>query len=134
VAARYGRDFLQAPNIVIQVKESAARRIVMDGQLSRSGVYPVGVGSTLIESIAQAGGFNEIGDPTKVFIYRTVDGRRYVAKYDVTEIRDGKRSDPRVFGGDKVVVFSSNVQVGWRNVKDALGVARNVTTGGIPIK
>jgi len=134
IAARYGKTYLNSPSVILQLKDSPARRVILDGQWARAGVYPVNNRSTLLEAIAQGGGLNEIGDPTKVFVYRAVDNKRYVANYNVTDIRNGRRKDPRIYGGDTIVAFSSGTRVAWGNLKDVMGVGRTVVSGSVPIK
>ncbi len=126
ISDRYGKSYLNSPSVILELKDSPARRVVMDGQWARPGAIPVSNRSTLQEVIAQASGLTEIGDPTKVFVFRTVDAKRYVANYNVTDIRNGKRPDPRIYGGDTVVSFSSSTRVAWGNLKDILGFGRSV--------
>lgn len=130
-AAAYGRNYLRSPSVTITLKESPSRKVVVDGEVTRSGVFPVTSRTTLMEAIAQAGGFNQVADQTKVFVYRTADGRKYVANYDVSQVREGKIVNPALYGGDVVVVFSSTTRIAWQNVKDFAGVARNVVGGAL---
>lgn len=127
LASLYGRSYLQNPSVTIQIKESAVRRVIVDGEVLRSGVFPVNSRSTLVEALAQAGGFSQVADPTKVYVFRTVDNVRMVANFNVSDIRGGRRSNPAIYGGDVIVVFSSDARVAWQNLKEALGVARSVT-------
>lgn len=124
VTAAYGR-FLQSPSVTLSLKDSPARRVTVDGQVVRPGTYPINDRSSLSEAIADAGGVNNIGDQTKIFVYRTVDGKRYVANYSLADIRANARPAPRIYGRDTVIVFSSTTRVAWQNVKDALGVAQS---------
>lgn len=123
VAAAYSR-FLQSPSVTLSLKDSPARRVTVDGQVNRPGNYPINERSTLSEAIADAGGVNNIGDQAKIFVYRAVDGKRYVANYSLADIRANARPAPRIYGRDTVIVFSSTARVAWQNVKDALGVAQ----------
>ena len=127
IAAAYGR-YLQQPSVTLLLKDSPARRVVIDGQVARPGVYAVNERSNLSQAIAEAGGLNNIADQNKVFVYRTVNGKQYVANYSVAEIRANQRPAPRIFGRDTVVVFSSSSRVAWQNVKDALGLAHSATS------
>lgn len=126
VAAKFSY-YLQAPNVVISMKESQARRATVDGQIKLPGRYPITANSTLSEIIAQAGGFNDIADQSKVYVYRRVGPKQYVANYDLAQVRAAQRRDPRIYGRDTVVVFSSSGRVAWTNVKDALGVASSAS-------
>lgn len=125
VTAAYSR-YLQSPSVTLSLKDSPARRVTVDGQVVKPGNYPINERSTLSEAIADAGGVNNIGDQAKVFVYRMVDGKRYVANYNLAEIRANARPAPRLYGRDTIIVFSSSSRVAWQNVKDALGVAQGV--------
>lgn len=122
IAAAYGR-YLQSPSVTLALKDSPARRVTVDGQVGKPGNYPVNDRSTLSEAIADAGGVNNIGDQSKIFVYRMIDGKRYVANYNLASIRANTLAAPRIYGRDTVIVFSSSARVAWQNLKDALGVA-----------
>jgi polysaccharide export outer membrane protein len=52
-------------------------------------------------------------------IFRTVDGQRMAARFDLKRIRAGLDPDPKIIGGDVVVVgFSSSKSV-YRDVLTA---------------
>lgn len=119
----YGRDYLQSPEISVFVKESAANRVTVDGEVRRAGIFPLPPSSSLLDAVALAGGFSDIADESKVYVFRQVGDQRLVANYDVSAIRQGRRSAPRLYGGDVVVVFRSASRVAFQNLKEALGVA-----------
>jgi polysaccharide export outer membrane protein len=127
VERAYGAQYLQSPDVTIFVKESAGQRVTVDGEVMKAGIYPVTGTASLLDAVALAGGFQEIADPTKVYVYRDINGQKLVANYNVTEIRQGKRNDPRIYGGDVIVVFQSKSKIAMRNLKDALGVAANAS-------
>lgn len=123
----YGASYLQLPDITVFLKDSAGQRVTVDGEVTKPGLYPVTAGTTLLESIAMAGGFRDIADPSKIYVFRDGEGGKLVANYDVAEIRSGRRPNPRIYGGDVVMVFTSQTRVAMNNLKDALGVAVNVS-------
>ncbi|CCV12486.1 polysaccharide biosynthesis/export family protein [Mesorhizobium sp. STM 4661] len=123
IETAYGAKYLQSPDVSVFVKESIGQRITVDGEVTRGGIFPVSSNSSLIDAIALAGGFNAVGDARKVFVYRNIGSNTLVANYNVEEIRAGKSRNPRIYGGDKVVVFASKSKIAMNNLKDALGVA-----------
>ncbi|MER9651761.1 polysaccharide biosynthesis/export family protein [Mesorhizobium sp. M0199] len=123
IETAYGAKYLQSPDVTIFVKESIGQRITVDGEINKAGIYPVSSNSSLIDAIALAGGFNTVGDAKKVFVYRNIGPNTLVANYNVEEIRGGKSRNPRIYGGDKIVVFASKSKIAMNNLKDALGVA-----------
>lgn len=127
IEAAYGRNYLQNPDVTIFLKESFGQRITIDGEVAKAGVYPVSSSSTLLESIALAGGFRPIADQSKVYVYRDIGGQKLVANYDVSEIRSGRKPNPRIYGGDVVIVFTSQTKVAMQNLRDALGIATSAS-------
>lgn len=123
IETAYGAKYLQSPDVTVFVKESIGQRITVDGEVNKAGIYPVSSNSSLIDAIALAGGFNTVGDAKKVFVYRNIGANTLVANYNVEEIRGGKSRNPRIYGGDKIVVFASKSKIAMNNLKDALGVA-----------
>lgn len=128
ITSRYAQSYLQSPNIAIQIKESAVRRVIVDGEVNKPGAFAVSSRSTLMEAVAQAAGLKDTADPAKVYVYRTIGSAKLVANYSVADIRSGQIGNPPILGGDVVIVFSSSTKVAWQNLKDALGVARNVAS------
>ena len=123
VEQRYGRQYLQNPEVTLNLQQS----VTLDGEFNKAGSYPVSGSSTLLRVIAAAGNFTSIGDPANVFIYRTIDGRDYVAQYDVSAIRAGRSRDTQVYGGDVVVAFPSGMKVLGSSLGEALGLARSAS-------
>lgn len=129
---RYGAQYLQSPDVTVFMKESARQRVTVDGEVGRSGLYPVSSSATLLDAIAQAGGLRPVADTSKVYIYRDIgDGTRLVANYDVAKIRSGSAKNPRIFGGDVVIVFTSQSKVALNNLKEALGIASSAARLGV---
>ncbi len=119
----YGSRYLESPQISVNVKESAGQRVTVEGEVVKAGIYPISSRATLLRSIAQAQGFSKIANPSKVYVFRKRGTQNFVANYDVDAIRGGRRSDPRVYGGDTIVVFSSSGKVAMENLKSVLGIA-----------
>lgn len=123
IEARYREKYLQNPDVSVFMKESAGQRVTIDGSVIKPGIYPVSSTSTLLQVIALAGGFREIADEKKLYVFRQYGERKLVANYSVADIRAGKKSDPRIFGGDVIVSFDSSAKVAARNLREALGLA-----------
>lgn len=123
ITQAYGKSYLQSPQVTVFVKESFVRRVTVDGEVRKAGIYPTTTSTSLISVLAEAGGLTELADPGKVYVFRDIGGERLVANYDARSIRLGRQSDPRIYGGDIVVVFASSSKIAMRNLKDVLGVA-----------
>ena len=126
IAAAYGKSYLQNPAVTVFVKESYGQRVTVDGEVNKAGIYPTTSSSTLLQVIAQAGGFNTIANGSQVLVFRQISGKNLVASYDVDAIRKGKGRDTQIYGGDIVVVPNSSAKMARNNLKDILGMAGNV--------
>jgi polysaccharide export outer membrane protein len=132
IEQRYGAKYLQNPDVTVFMKESAGNRVTIDGQVRKPGIYPVSSTSSLLEIIALAGGFSEIADENKVYVFRTLGDRKLVANHSVKQIRAGKRRDPKIYGGDVIVSFSSSSKVAASNLREALGIASRAASLATP--
>jgi len=124
IKQQYGARYLQNPELTVTVEQT----VTLDGEFRKAGFYPVGGNSSLLRVVAAAGNFTEIGDPNNVFVYRTIGGQDYVAQYNVSDIRAGRRADAPIYGGDVVVAFPSGMKVLGSNLSSALGLARSATS------
>lgn len=123
----YGAKYLQSPEVTIFMKESAGQRVTMDGEFSRPGIYPVTGNMTLVQSFALAGGLSNLADESKVYIFRKFGDKTLVSNYSIKSIRAGQQTDPRIYGGDIVVSFTSSTKVAAKNLREALGIATSAT-------
>jgi polysaccharide export outer membrane protein len=129
----YGARYLQNPEVSVFMKESAGQRITLDGEFTKPGIYASSSDTTLLKASALAGGLTALADEQKLYVFREVGGQRYVANYSIKDIRQGKKADPRIFGGDIVIAFRSGTKVATQNLKEALGIAVSATRLASPI-
>ena len=57
-----------------------------------------------------ARGTDENANPRRVAIFRTIEGQRMAAAFDLVSIRRGQMEDPRIYSGDIVVVDGSKIK------------------------
>lgn len=122
----YAEEYLRNPEVSVFVKESAGQRVTILGAVAQPGIYPTFSTSTLMQVIAQAGGFNESADEAKVYVFRQVGETKVVANMNMKDIRLGRRQDPQILGGDIVVSFSSGAKIAMKNLRESLGIATSV--------
>src|SRR5262249_50675423 len=79
-------DYLQHPVVTVFVKESNSQRVTISGAIDKPGIYPIKGPTSLMEIVAQAGGFKDESDST-ILILREKAGSRMAARYDVSEIQ-----------------------------------------------
>ena len=121
IAAKLQTEFMQSPQVFVSVKEYNSQRVTVDGAVRNPGVIPLKGETTLVQVIASAGGLNEMGAPSGVYVLRKVDGKKMAARFDLNEIRKGKKDDPVMRAGDIVMVDESGGKVALRGLKEAMG-------------
>lgn len=113
---RLGERYLRNPEVSVSVSEAASQKITVDGAVMKPGVYEMRGRTTLLQAVAMAEGSSQIADLKKVAVFRTVEGRRMIAVFDLAAIRRGHASDPEVLGDDVVVVDTSRLNARYRDI------------------
>ena len=104
LAKRLAAAHVRKPQVTVNLKETLSRVVTVEGQVKKPGLYPVVGKMTLMRAIATAEGTDEFSKLDDVVVFRTVEGRRYAALYDLKAIRHGAYNDPNIFAGDVVMV------------------------------
>jgi polysaccharide export outer membrane protein len=107
IAARYGSSFLQNPQVSVFIKEFASQRVTVEGAVKKSGIFPMTSRLSLLQAIALSEGLDDTASQHDVMVFRTVGGKRLVARFDLAAIREGRADDPEIYGNDVVVVDES---------------------------
>lgn len=120
VATRLAARYLRDPQVSVTVQEAANQKITVDGAVTKPGVYEMRGSTSLLQAVAMAEGPTRVADLTKVAVFRSIDGRRSVAVFDLAAIRQGRASDPQVQGDDVIVVDTSRLNSALREALGAL--------------
>ena len=120
--AKYGTRYLQNPQITVFIREFNSQRVTLEGAVERPGVYPYRGPSTLLQLVASAGGMKEVADGSEVMVFRTANGRKEAARFDVDAIKSGRASDPAILQGDVVIVGTSAIKKLYQDVLKSLPV------------
>jgi len=107
IESRLRGQFVRDPDVTTSLEDSALRTVVVYGQVTQPGVYPVLGRSTLLKSIATARGLSEFADSEDVVVFRTVNGQRMATLYNLHAISRGAYDDPAIYPNDTVVVGES---------------------------
>lgn len=118
-------QFIRDPQVTVNLKETVSQVVTVDGEVKEPGLYPVVGRMTLMRAVAVAKGTSELAKLDDVVIFRTVNGQKMAALYNLKAIRRGNYDDPEVFANDVVVVGNSAAR---RMFKDALLIAPLLTT------
>lgn len=111
LVGKYIRDPQVTVNFKAPTSASAlafqSMAVSVDGEVKRSGSYPVAGRMTLMRAIALAGGLTEYAKLNDVVVFRNVGTKQYVGIYNIEAIRRGNYADPEIFPNDVVVVGDS---------------------------
>ncbi len=119
IAERLGRDYIRHPQVVVGVVSTREQTVAVEGQVKMPGVYKISPSDTLLSSIARAQSPTNVARLDEVIIFRTVNGRRMGARFDLNEIRSGRAPDPQVLGGDVIVVGFSSLKGVYQDILKA---------------
>ena len=112
IAGKLAASYLQDPQVSVFIKEYTSQRVTIEGAVNRPGIYPLKGQTTLLRSLALAGGQGGLSDMSSVMLFRADDsGHRETRVYDVEKIRRGEIEDPIVVNDDLIVVNRSPSRV-----------------------
>ena len=115
IARQLTDRFLEDPQVTVYVKEYMSQRVTVEGAVRTPGIQSLTGRTSLLQIMAMVGGLDQNANPAGIIIYRTLEGRRSAAVFDLREVRAGKMVDPEVIGGDIVVVDYSGARSALRD-------------------
>jgi polysaccharide biosynthesis/export protein len=100
------KNFLNNPQVTVTVIEIHSKRAFITGEVSRPGTYSLNAQTTVLQLIAQAGGFTPFAKKDSIVVLRTEDGRQSRLKFKYKEVVQGKKTEQNIalHPGDTVVV------------------------------
>ena len=105
--------FLRDPQVTVRISEASGQQMTVEGAVEKPGMYPVRGRLSLLQAVALSGGPSRAADPSKVVIFRTIEGKRMAAAFDLLKIRAGQAEDPVVYGNDIIVIDGSGLREGY---------------------
>jgi polysaccharide export outer membrane protein len=121
--AKLGAKFVRSPQVSVFVQESNSQRVTVEGSVKNSGVFSMKGRTTLVQVMAMAGGVNMDTDSGEVIIFRTINGTRSAARFDIDAIKAGNAVDPELQPGDVIVVDTSATKLAFANLMKVLPLA-----------
>ena len=131
IARRLAENYLQDPQVSVFIKEYTNQRVTIEGAVVKPGIYPLRGQTTLLRTLAIAGGQGSLSDMNNVVVFRAgAGGKRDAQVYDVELIRRGELDDPPIVNDDVIVVNRSKVRTVlkdsvFRDVIDAINPFSN---------
>lgn len=125
LVTRLRAAFVRDPQVTVNLKEMVSRVVTVDGEVKKPGIYPVIGRMSLMRAVARAEGTGEFSRLDDVVIFRTVNGQRYAALYNLDSIRHGAYPDPDIYANDVIMVGDSRSR---RLFKDVLAIIPGLAT------
>jgi len=101
--------YLVNPRVMLRVASSQSHRIVMLGEVRKPGVLPMSFDKplTLMQAVAEAGGFTDLASINRIKIVRSRNGRQNEMRVRVSRIVDGRDPDILLEPNDIITVPQS---------------------------
>ena len=68
------KAYIDNPEVTVIVADPRSHQFNIVGQVTRPGTYPLSESMTVLDAIAQAGGFRDFAKETKIYVLRPVPG------------------------------------------------------------
>ena len=110
MAQQLGARYLRSPDVRVTIAEQAQQQLTIEGSVRDPGVVAIRGTTTLMRAIALVHGLSNDANPRQVVVFRTVNGQRQAAAFDLHAIRRSEAPDPEIFGNDIIVVNGSRAR------------------------
>jgi len=100
------KGFLNSPQVTVTVTDIRSKRAFITGEVVRPGGYGLNSQTTVLQMIAQAGGFTPFAKRDSIVVLRSEDGKLQRLKFKYKQVIDGKNTEQNIalHPGDTVVV------------------------------
>lgn len=120
IAIRLQQSYVRNPRVTVNLIDTVSHAVTVDGKVKQPGIYPITSGMTLMRSIALAQGISSDARLNDVVVFRTVNGQRYAALYNLAAIRRGGYPDPAIYANDIIMVGDDTSKRLFRDVISAV--------------
>src|SRR5262245_57173095 len=96
--------YLKDPQVIVTIKDRNSQKISVLGQVAKPGQVAYYPNMTIVDAIANAGGFTGIAAKNSVNLRREVGGNIQTTIYPVADISEGRSPNVMVLPGDVLVV------------------------------
>jgi len=88
------KKWLKNPEITVITRFLSRERVYIEGAVANKGVISLSGNMTLMDAIIEIGGLHQDAELSNVLLLRHVDGKRYLASFDLTKIFNNIESEP----------------------------------------
>jgi len=100
------RKFITEPQVTVIVTQINSQRVFVIGEVLRAGAFPLVPGTTVLQALANAGGFTTFANVKKIHVMRMINGKQVELPFNYREVLKGENSEQNIKlePGDTVVV------------------------------
>jgi len=101
------KEYLEHPHVTVIVQEPRSHSFNVVGEVQKPGAFVFGHTVSVVDAIAQAGGFRDFAKPKKMYVLRTMaDGSQQKLPVNYTDVITGKKPSDNIVlqSHDTVVV------------------------------
>ncbi|MFM5918595.1 MAG: polysaccharide biosynthesis/export family protein [Novosphingobium sp.] len=117
---RLGARYIRSPQVSVGVSERRRMTFAVEGDVREPGIFDAVPGTTLLSAIAQAKSTTDTAKLDEVMVFRVQNGQRLGARFNISDIREGRAADPMILPGDTVVVGRSGLKESWKQFLQAV--------------
>ena len=89
--------FISQPEVTVIVQEIKSQKFNILGQVAKPGAYPIANNPTVLDAIAQAGGFRDFAKQKSIYVLRrNPDGTETRLPFNYKEMIKGKNADQNI--------------------------------------
>jgi polysaccharide export outer membrane protein len=106
VVAKAATKYVRDPGATVMVKEIRSRKVYVIGEVTKPGTFMLGNEMSVLQAIAEAGGFLEHANKSNIVIVRNDKGGERRFKFNYNEVVRGKNTEQniRLLPGDAILV------------------------------
>jgi polysaccharide export outer membrane protein len=91
------RSYLSAPNVTVMVQQINSQKLNILGRVLRPGSYPLLATTTILDAIAEAGGFQDFAKQKEIYVLRRdAEGRETRIRFNYKDVIRGKHPDENI--------------------------------------
>jgi polysaccharide export outer membrane protein len=100
------RKYITEPQVTVIVTQINSQRVFVMGEVLRAGAFPLVPGTTVLQALANAGGFTTFANVKKIHVMRMVNGKATELPFNYREVVKGGNPEQNIKlePGDTVVV------------------------------
>jgi polysaccharide biosynthesis/export protein len=113
LTGKLGQKYLKDPKVTVVVSAPVPQKVTVQGEVSQPGVYEIKGPTTLLNALSLAKGETKVAAMDRVVVFRSVNGQRMGAVFNIYDIRSGKSPDPAILTNDQIIVGLSKGKQAW---------------------